>query len=474
MSQNFLSGFGKDRRGSVILIYALSLPVLALAVGFAIDFGRAAQLRTRLNGAADAAALAALTPAMMAQSNATAKAAAISMFNGQASGLNGLASSDTTVNVTVTHPKNNRLVRNVSVCYSAAEQTIFAGILNGATFSLGNCVSATAQTPPNVDFYLLLDNSPSMSLPQTQDGIVAMNSATQAQEVGGCAFACHEASTNNWDTWGNPCADGHLPTASGGLSCAPNQGAQLDNYALAKKLGVKLRLDELTAAVSTLLSTAQTTTNSSPHNPPPAYRFSIDSFDSLWQPGFTTLMPLTSNYVSGWTSASANFGVMEMYKNNYVCATSACASGVRVDDAETDFDNAMSSVNAQMAAPGNGSNQAGDTPQEVLFLVTDGVEDEDSSGIRLIQPINAGSSTNYCDVIKARGIKIAILYTDYLPVPASSYYQQSVASFQSDIGPALQSCASPNLFFEAAIDADLSQALSQLFQNVVMSANLTQ
>ena len=58
----------------------------------------------------------------------------------------------------------------------------------------------------------------------------------------------------------------------------------------------------------------------------------------------------------------------------------------------------------------------------MLFIVTDGVEDEMSGGIRLIQPINAGTSTNYCTTIKGRGIKIAILYTEYLPVPANSFY----------------------------------------------------
>jgi hypothetical protein len=388
--------------------------------------------------------------------------------------LNGLASGYTNVTVTVTNPNNNKRARNVTVCYQAAEQTVFAGILNASTLALGNCASATTELPPNVDFYLLLDNSPSMSLPSTQAGLTAMESVTQAQEIGGCAFACHEASTNNWDTWGNPCADGTAPTLAGGLSCAPSQGAQLDNYALARKQGITLRLDEVKTAVSTLMATAQTTRNSAPYSPPPAYRFAVNSLDSLWQTGFTNLMPLTSNFVSGWSSASTSFGVMEMYNNNLMCATAACASGVYWEDADTDFGDGLSGANAQMPDPGNGSNQLGDTPQEVLFFVTDGVEDKESGGIRLIQQINGGASSNFCDQIKSRGIKIAILYTDYLPVPESTYYQEHVASFQGDIGPALQACASPGLYYEAAIGADLGQAMSTLFQAAVRTANLTQ
>ncbi len=50
--------------------------------------------------------------------------------------------------------------------------------------------------PPNIDFYLLLDNSPSMSLPATAAGITSMRNLTSNQDGGnGCAFACHQAST---------------------------------------------------------------------------------------------------------------------------------------------------------------------------------------------------------------------------------------------------------------------------------------
>ena len=163
---------------------------------------------------------------------------------------------------------------------------------------------------------------------------------------------------------------------------------------------------------------------------------------------------------------------MEMYSNNNGCANAACSSGVSFNDIATNYDNAMSSINATMPNPGNGTNQAGDTPQEVLFFVTDGVEDE-QNGSRLIQPINDGTSTNYCTIIKNRGIKIAILYTEYLPVPANCFYVSYVEPIQPDLGPALQACASPGLFYDAAIGSDLGPALTTLFQAVVQSATLT-
>ena len=208
-----LSELRRDRRGNVAIMYALSLPVLMFAVGAAIDFGHAAQVRTQLNAAADAAAFAALTPAMMQQSNATAQTAAENMFNGQAAAITSLAAGDTTVTVSVTNPNGNALIRNVTVTYSAQNDNMFAGFLGLPTTSVGATSSATVSTAPNINFYLLLDNSSSMELPATQAGIDAMIALTPQQTDGGwdtgCAYACHESFTNDnhfGDTTGNPCA----------------------------------------------------------------------------------------------------------------------------------------------------------------------------------------------------------------------------------------------------------------------------
>jgi hypothetical protein len=118
----------------------------------------------------------------------------------------------------------------------------------------------------------------------------------------------------------------------------------------------------------------------------------------------------------------------------------------------------------------------------VLFVVTDGVEDELSGSSRLEQAINDlgnstygnSSGTNWCTKIKNRGIKIAILYTDYLAVPTDSWYQSHIAPILPDVGPALQACASPGLFYDAAIGSDLGAALSALFAAVTQSGHLTQ
>ena len=59
----------RDERGSVIIIFALALPVLLLAVGAAIDYGRLSSQKTRLQSAADAAALSAARELHMANAD---------------------------------------------------------------------------------------------------------------------------------------------------------------------------------------------------------------------------------------------------------------------------------------------------------------------------------------------------------------------------------------------------------------------
>ena len=493
----------RNRRGNVSMMYALVAPVLVFGGGAAIDYGRAAQIHTKLNAAADAAALAALTPAMLQQSTTVAHDAAVNMFNGLTENLPGLTANATQVTVSVTVGAT-ALTRNVEVSYSSSVNTIFAQVLHVNALQVSGVSEASAQAPPNIDFYVLLDNSPSMALPATAAGITQMEGLTtnetkaQGAGNGGCAFACHQASTNNTDSAGNPCTDGTAPTLSavppststGTYYCATKHGAQIDNYALARKNNITLRLDELNSGVSTLLQTASTTSQSNLFATPPKYRFSIYSMDSLWQIGLNGLMALTSSYTSGWTSASASFGVMEMYSNNNDCANSACSSSTTTPggDVATSYDDSLGKLSqtSYIPIPGNGTNQPGDTPQEVLFIVTDGVEDEQSGSRRLEQTINdlAGdpngspygnaSGTNWCTTIKNRGIKIAILYTDYLQVTNNSWYVSHIEPFQPDIATALQTCATPGLFIDEATDTNIGTDLANLFNAATQSGHLTQ
>jgi Flp pilus assembly protein TadG len=492
--------FRGDRRGNVAMMYALMLPVLLFGAGLAIDYTHAAQVRTQLNAAADAAVLAALTPSMMQQSNATAQTAAQNMFNGQIATLTSLAAGDTTVTITITNPNNNPLVRNVTVAYTAQNDNIFAGVLGAPTFALAGSSTASASMAANINFYLLLDNSPSMALPATTAGITAMENLTPQQ--GSCAFACHEGSTNNGDSEGNPCAKTSGSTTtystptlaspppstqSGNSYCATSAGTQIDDFALARKNSIELRLDALSTGITDLMADAyQTQQNTA--SIPPVYKFAAYAMDSSWQigmsssttPAYNNLMAMTTSYVSGWSTASPNFAVMEYYANNEECGNAACTSNGGGGDYATNYDNALGTMNTIMPNPGEGTNVAGDTPQEVLFIVTDGVEDEATSSCT--QPLTGNPSRcqapinpALCTTIKNRGIRIAILYTDYYQVTANTWYVDWIEPFQSQIGPELEACASPGLFYDEGVDSsNIGGALQTLFNTVVQTAHLTQ
>ena len=63
----------RDNRGNVLMIMGFAILPITFATGMAIDYARAARLQTKLNAAADAAALAAVTLPMMDQTTADAK-----------------------------------------------------------------------------------------------------------------------------------------------------------------------------------------------------------------------------------------------------------------------------------------------------------------------------------------------------------------------------------------------------------------
>ena len=415
--------FFSNQKGNVAMLFGFTLLPMIYSAGIGIDYTFAALRKTELNSAADAAALAAVTPSVMAQPDSASVSAAQNAFNAQAAMISGLDYSSANLKVLVS---DTATTRSVTVSYSADSHNSFPNILGMSTIGVAGSSQASASIPPNIDFYLLLDDSPSMAIAATEAGITTMVSNTSTQ--GGCAFGCHETHPSS-DSLGNPGGE--------------------DNYALARSLGVTLRIDMLRQAAQNLMTTAQTTEDFN-HA---VYRMAVYTFDV----GFNTIQSRTPNLSLAQTQAG-NINVLQVYANNWI------TSGKNNSDEDTNYDTAMSNINSIMPAPGDGS--GGAQPQEVLFFVTDGVEDETVGGGRqqsLMDP-------SWCTTIKSRGIRIAVLYTTYLPLPTNAWYNKWISPFQSNIAPTLQSCASPGLYFEVETGGDISAALSSLFQTAVATA----
>ncbi len=151
---------------------------------------------------------------------------------------------------------------------------------------------------------------------------------------------------------------------------------------------------------------------------------------------------------------------------------------------------AMKQINTLMPTPGNGTNLSGDTPQEVLMLITDGVNDyqvgspsANSTVYSTVGGTQAGRhisiiNTANCTAIKQKAsaaglpVQIAVLYLNYSPLPSNSFYNSNVEPIDNNsagppnpnIATALQACASsPSLYTEVSTDQDISAALQALF-----------
>ncbi len=423
--------FRRDDSGSMAIMMGLTAIPLIFAVGAGIDYGTANMAKAKLDAVADTAALSAVDHQAITGTPAAAQSTAQNTFNAEAVNIPNVTVSNVSATVT-----NSTTGRTAVVNYSATKSNMFMGIFGYPTTTITGSSTAQAGLTTNIDFYLLLDNSPSMNIAATSAGITTMVAATSAQ--GGCAFACHES---------DPAADN-----------LGNPGGE-DNYTLAKNLGVATRMQNLASATQSLMSSAATMEGSNQQ-----YQMAIYTFNSS---GLSPIQLLTSNLTNA-QAAAANINVEEVYSNNWLTKTN------QNNDTDTDFESAMSAINTLMPLPGTGTPAS--TPQEVLFIVTDGVDDEVSSscsqsldGSRCQQPF----STTWCTTVKNRGIQIAVLYTDYLPLPTNSWYNGWIAPFQSQIDPNMESCASPGMFFSVTTDGDITAAMQTLFQQAVAAARLT-
>ena len=425
--------FRSAKRGNVLLTFALLLVPIMGAVGAAVDFSRANNVRSQLQAAADAASVGSIaktSPAVeaaAAMSNDGAISAgvtdAIKIFNAQ---LAGKAHLYTGLAVNATVAKASGQVTS-TVQFTANVPTVIMGIFSKGTVPISGVSKAATGMPTYIDFYLLLDNTPSMGVGATTADIATMVNNTPDQ----CAFACHDLSTH------------------------PN-----DYYKKAKQLGVQMRIDVVRSATEQLMDTASASETLNNQ-----FRAAIYTFgSSCTSPGLTTIKSLTSS-LSSAKSAAKNIDLMTIPYQGYN------------NDQCTNFDTALTGINSAISTPGSGTTAS--SPLKYLFFVSDGVNDANNPA-SCSKPLNGGTrcqepiDVSFCTTIKNRGIKIAILYTTYLPLPTNPWYNSWIAPFQSEIGTNMKACASPDLYFEVSPSQGISDAMEKLFKKALTQAHITQ
>ncbi|QCK88900.1 pilus assembly protein [Phreatobacter aquaticus] len=413
--------FSANSQAGVAVFFAFSFVPLAIGVGAAVDYTYASKVKARLDAAADLAALNGVKTSNVMPTAAAAKAAAIASFQTNIGTLDRATLTSSAITVT-----DDGLGRTSTVTYSAQVQTSLMALVGVNSIAISGSVKANSNLPTYIDFHILLDNTPSMGIGATPTDVSTMVANTSDK----CGFACHDLS----DPSGN-------------------------YYKLAKKLGVTLRIDVVRQATQSLMDTAAATERVNDQFRTQLYTFG----SSCTVPGYTLINALTAN-LSQAKSAAANIDLMTIPNQGYN------------NDQCTDFNGALSAVNLSIATPGDGSTAA--TPQKVMFFVSDGVADayypttctKPTTGGRCQEPINTAT----CTAIKARGIRIAVLYTTYLPLTTNAWYNTWIKPFQSEIATRMEACASPGLYFEVSPTQGIADAMNALFQKAVATARLTQ
>lgn len=421
------SRFFGDRRGNVAIMFTVAIiPVLG-AIGTAVDYARATQVRAKLQAAADSAILLAVGRTEITSDARSARKKAEAFYAAQAA-LLGVP--DSTIKIRVSDASTGR---TATATFSAGVKTEFAKFVGLNTLDVAGVAKAAGPVATYIDFYLLLDNTPSMGVAATPSDVTKMVANTPDK----CAFACHDTSDAN------------------------------NYYKLAKTLGVQTRIDVVRQATEKLMDTAAGTEIVSDQ-----FRMAIYQFaNSCGTSGPTTITPLTGSLSSAKTAAS-KIDLMTMPYQGYN------------NDQCTDFDGVATALNLAISAPGAGTVSA---PQKYVFLVSDGVSDayypatcaKPTTNGRCQEPFKPVN----CTLMKSRGIKVAVLYTTYLALPTNGWYNSWIDPFNkgpygpstnSEIAKNMEACASPGFFFEVSPTQGIAEAMDALFKKAVSQAHLTQ
>jgi Flp pilus assembly protein TadG len=473
-----LASLMRGRDGGIGIVFGLSLIPMIGLVGLGIDYGLAITNRSRLDRAADAAALAAVVTAkayvaanasqvgVMDAARIAGKAQAVNTFTVNLGKIPMADVSLQTPDVTI----DGQTV-NAKVTYTVTIQNIFAKLFRVPTTTITNTSKASADLPSYLDFYLMVDVSGSMGLPTTSAGMTQLakdNDDMVDDYKQGCQFACHYPDNKGW-----------------GLAAGK----------------IQLRSDAVNNAVCDLLERATVSLV------PDQYRIGIYPF--INQLG--TLSGLTTNIASlktaaqcsqVWPLAFTNLldtGTTQLYTSGDP-TTGTGAGG-------THFETALPQMKSIVGMNGYGDGSTSMSRKPFVFLVTDGMQNKQNYYSKIINGkyVYSGNSSQFsgygradfgplkpasqpspidpadCDALKAAGATISILYIPYNIinfVDKGGIYvapeNNRVNKFSPTLATPLQACASPGYFKTADSPEAITAALNAMFYQALRVARLIQ
>lgn len=272
----------------------------------------------------------------------------------------------------------------------------------------------------------------------------------------------------------NKCADSNKYD-----TCVYNaDGTFVDSYWYALNQGLRLRVTDEQSAVQDLMTLAQSYATLNKR----VYRAGLYTFDykarTILAAPNPKQSPLQSN-LSAVSSAAAGVDLVTVNdRQQNGCPPSPDCSGNNY--MFTSFKSMLNLMgNSLPTKSGQGSNEPGDTPQAYLFIVTDGMSDENIGNGRTRAPMQQ-QQVDQCTAIKGRGVKVAILYTEYTVAsiqddePVQREMARKAIEDSPTIATRLTACASPGLMYTVKTDESISTALQALFAKAIANARLNQ
>jgi Flp pilus assembly protein TadG len=468
--------FGRDRRSAIALLFGLMAIPLVGIVGLAIDAALYYQARTAIHSAANSAVVQAIKIAAAGElandaSYQTEGVAAGTHWFTVMLGNTAAALANVTPSVTVT----GGATVTASLTATAQVKSVFGTLFGLAHYQVSVAVAASVVTAPYVEVVLLLDNSSSMEIGATDADISTLS--TQSACDSSNAFYPTSASLASWSnssginyvqyacTWRGGTYDGVTPcpvaTPSGlsystftptpgtsdalaptdcagvlaktygvyprpGPPCAfachwtntastSALGGTADLFGMARRNGVTLRFDIMKNAAITTLQQMAADSQSYVNLSVGIYTFE----DAITQVYPTGCVAQTYGCEAGsdFTTAEAKVGRPPTYPSVTDTGITPPLAAVSSTNNDTAFTTIMQSL-ASSYVTSAGAGTSALSPRKVLFLVTDGFEDDPP-------PANWWSRQAFdytqCQRFKDMGYTVYVAYTPYYPLMHQAY-----------------------------------------------------
>ncbi|WP_333822759.1 TadE/TadG family type IV pilus assembly protein [Pinisolibacter sp.] len=433
-----LEAFGRDRSGAIAVLIGLVGTILFVAVGVTLDVIEVFNLRSRLQYAADAAAL---TGAITARDSSSGGAQASDRAIAQTVANTHFAAANiagATGASTITYAAN--LVTS-TYDWQGAFAPRFSRIIGIDTWPVSGSSSAkvAVSQPGYVDIYFVIDASHSMAI-----GATAADQSVMMNKIG-CTIGCH------------------LATGS-------------DTISKARTAGATLRFDVIKSAITSILAktkTIQAAAISAGRGP--VIRIAFLTYSNTMKTPFALSSDLTAA-----TTALSSLDV-----------------DTAVGQTGTNFHTLFSSLNAVSMVNGDGKTAA--KPKSFVILMTDGVEDSviqtGTGGTKVGRDPNfvnyspydretsmgfnwdiQGFDPTLCATLKSKGTNLMTLNVEYLvptlsPDSGDPRYLFVKNTLKSKIQTNMATCAtSSEMALYASSSSDITTAVDKLFSLALASA----